>query len=170
MYDMNTMYHWHCAIYILLLKKATCIFGFFHWQSINTSLHRSWISDTCLRYAALFRKEWSASIYLKVICKEVWKRWFLPYCVVLLFFILIWKKKREKKEEKQQLHVNFNWNSVSQLKSSLLLHIDGTSPVAEDIGRQVIFCWHKNLSKLLTSIPSNLGVKMESPAPDSPSH
>jgi len=25
----------------------------------------------------------------------------------------------------------------SQLKSSLLLHIDGTSPVAEDIGRQV---------------------------------
>ena len=24
-----------------------------------------------------------------------------------------------------------------QLKSSLLLHIDGTSPVAEDIGRQV---------------------------------
>ena len=26
-----------------------------------------------------------------------------------------------------------------QLKSSLLLHIDGTSPVAEDIGRQVGF-------------------------------
>jgi len=26
---------------------------------------------------------------------------------------------------------------VLQLKSSLLLHIDGTSPVAEDIGRQV---------------------------------
>lgn len=26
-----------------------------------------------------------------------------------------------------------------QLKSSLMLHIDGTSPVAEDIGRQVYF-------------------------------
>lgn len=26
---------------------------------------------------------------------------------------------------------------ILQLKSSLLLHIDGTSPVAEDIGRQV---------------------------------
>lgn len=30
------------------------------------------------------------------------------------------------------------------MKSSLLLHIDGTSPVAEDIGRQVCF----NLSEL----------------------
>lgn len=30
-----------------------------------------------------------------------------------------------------------------QLKSSLLLHIDGTSPVAEDIGRQVCFLIYK---------------------------
>lgn len=27
---------------------------------------------------------------------------------------------------------------ILQLKSSLQLHIDGTSPIAEDIGRQVI--------------------------------
>ncbi|KAL6967084.1 mitochondrial processing peptidase, partial [Sarracenia purpurea var. burkii] len=33
---------------------------------------------------------------------------------------------------------NFQNSVVLQLKSSLMLHIDGTSPVAEDIGRQLL--------------------------------
>lgn len=37
------------------------------------------------------------------------------------------------------LHVITHQRGCLQLKSSLLLHMDGTSPIAEDIGRQVCF-------------------------------
>lgn len=40
-----------------------------------------------------------------------------------------------------------------QLKSSLLLHIDGTCPIAEDIGRQVHFFLSPNLVNIHLSIP-----------------
>lgn len=92
------------------------------------------------------------SVYSDTACCKAWLFSFFwaqetNHIIMIIFSLVCWHMWFIHRKFSASIHMFIAWWWQFQLKSSLQLHLDGSTAVVEDIGRQVLSCSFVLMSK-----------------------